>query len=176
MNINELSTNEYSTFYSTYVKTVSAEYTLLEELEISLHRFIKFVQHIPLEKFDYRYAEGKWTIKEIIQHLMDTERIFAYRALRFARMDQTHLPGFDEDAYALVVNPKANQRKLQEMLTEFTLIRQSTLALFQTFSEFELQQGGIASEAYISVRAIGFVLIGHQNHHQLIFEERYLKS
>jgi hypothetical protein len=176
MNINELTAAEYSTFYSTYVKTVSDEYTLLEELEISLHRFIKFVQYIPLEKFDYRYADGKWTIKEIIQHIMDTERIFAYRALRFARMDQTQLPGYDEDAYALVVNPKANKRKLQEMLTEYTLIRQSTLALFQTFSSTELLQGGIASEAYMSVRAIGFILIGHQNHHQHIFEERYLQA
>jgi hypothetical protein len=107
---------------------------------------------------------------------MDTERIFTYRALRFARMDQTQLPGYDEDAYALVVNPKANKRKLQEMLTEYTLIRQSTLALFQTFSTTELLQGGIASDAYMSVRAIGFILIGHQNHHQHIFEERYLQA
>ena len=153
MNIKDLTAAEYASFYSAYVQTVSDEYTLLEELEISLHRFIKFVQNIPLEKFDYRYTEGKWTIKEIIQHLMDTERIFTYRALRFARLDQTELPGYDENAYASVVNPKANTRKLQEMLTEYTLIRQSSLALFQTFSAEELQRGGIASETFMSVRA-----------------------
>lgn len=107
---------------------------------------------------------------------MDTERIFTYRALRFARLDQTELPGYDENAYASVVNPKANTRKLQEMLTEYTLIRQSSLALFQTFSAEELQRGGIASETFMSVRAIGFILIGHQNHHQRIFEERYIQA
>ncbi len=176
MNIKDLPAAEYASFHSTYVQTVSDEYSLLEELEISLHRFIKFVQNIPLEKFDYRYAEGKWTIKEIIQHLMDTERIFTYRALRFARLDHTELPGFDEDAYASVVNPKANTRKLQEMLTEYTLIRQSSMALFQTFSAEELQRGGIASQSFVSVRAIGFILIGHQNHHQSIFEERYIQA
>lgn len=176
MNIKDLSTAEYSPFQATYIQKVSDEYTLQEELEISLHRFIKFVQNIPLDKFDYRYAEGKWTIKEIIQHLMDTERIFTYRALRFARLDHTELPSYDENAYATVVNPKANTRKLQEMLTEYTLIRQSTLALFQTFSAEELHRGGIASEAFVSVRAIGFILIGHQNHHQRIFEERYLQA
>ena len=174
MNVHELPSSEYAAHYKTYVQTVSNEYNLLEELEISLHRFIKFVQNIPLDKFDYRYAEGKWTIKEMIQHLMDSERVFAYRALRFARNDQTELPGYDENAFAIAVNPKANTRKLQEMLTEYTLIRQSSLALFQTFSAEELHHGGIASQAFMSVRAIGFILIGHQNHHQRIFEERYL--
>ena len=174
MYVHELTPTEYSTFYSPYVQSVSDEYNLVEELEISLHRFIKFVQNIPLDKFDYRYAAGKWTIKEIIQHLMDAERIFAYRALRFARNDQTELPGFDENAFALHTNPRAAVRKLPDLLTEYTLIRQSSIALFNTFTDEELKRGGIAAEAFISVRAIGFVLIGHQNHHQRIFEERYL--
>lgn len=174
MHVNELTTAEYSSHYTTYIQLVSSEYNLVEELEISLHRFIKFVQNIPLDKFDYRYADGKWTIKEIIQHLMDAERIFAYRALRFARNDKTELPGYDENAFAFHINPRANTRKLPEMLSEFTLIRQSSIALFQTFTPDELKRGGIASQATSSVRAIGFIIIGHQNHHQHIFEARYL--
>ena len=174
MHVNELTTAEYSSHYTTYIQLVSSEYNLVEELEISLHRFIKFVQNIPLDKFDYRYSDGKWTIKEIIQHLMDAERIFAYRALRFARNDKTELPGYDENAFAFHINPRANTRKLPEMLSEFTLIRQSSIALFQTFTPDELKRGGIASQATSSVRAIGFIIIGHQNHHQHIFEARYL--
>lgn len=174
MHVNELTTAEYSSHYTNYIQLVSSEYNLVEELEISLHRFIKFVQNIPLDKFDYRYSDGKWTIKEIIQHLMDAERIFAYRALRFARNDKTELPGYDENAFAFHINPRANTRKLPEMLSEFTLIRQSSIALFQTFTPDELKRGGIASQATSSVRAIGFIIIGHQNHHQHIFEARYL--
>ncbi|POS01186.1 DinB family protein [Flavobacterium croceum DSM 17960] len=172
MKINDLIPNEYSNFYANYIASVSNEYTLVEELEISIHRFIKFVQDIPMDKFDYRYAEGKWTIKEIIQHLIDAERIFAYRALRFARYDATVLSGFDEDYY--VLNSTANQRSIMELLTEYSAVRHSSLLLFKSFTNEQLLYSGIASNNNISVRALGFVIIGHQNHHQKIFEERYL--
>ena len=98
MNSNQLPVNEYSQFNATYIKALE-NVELLEELEISLHDFIKFVQNIPMDKFDYRYAEGKWTIKDIIQHIIDAERIFAYRALRISRNDKTPLPGFEENDY-----------------------------------------------------------------------------
>lgn len=172
MKINDLSPNEYASFYANYIASVSNEYTLVEELEISIHRFIKFVQDIPMDKFDYRYAEGKWTIKEIIQHLIDAERIFAYRALRFARYDATVLSGFDEDYY--VLNSTANQRSIMELLTEYSAVRHTSLLLFKSFTNEQLLYTGIASNNNISVRALGFVIIGHQNHHQKIFEERYL--
>jgi uncharacterized damage-inducible protein DinB len=125
-----------------------------------------------MDKFDYRYAEGKWTIKDILQHLIDTERIFAYRALRFSRNDLTPLSSFDENEY--VIEAKANRRSIQELLTELAVVRQATLSLFKTFSEEELLRIGTASSKPISVRALGFVIIGHQNHHQRFFEERYL--
>ena len=99
MKPSDLKSEEFAGHFTTYINQVSSEYTLTEELEISVHRLIKFVQNIPLDKFDYRYAEGKWTIKDIIQHLIDAERIFAYRALRFARNDKTKLPGFEENDY-----------------------------------------------------------------------------
>jgi hypothetical protein len=125
-----------------------------------------------MDKFDYRYADGKWTIKEIIQHIIDTERIFAYRALRISRNDQTPLPGFDENDFAN--NTTAQTRGLQDLLTEFSAVRHSNLLLFKSFSDEQLLRVGIASEHSISVRAIGFILIGHQKYHQKVFEERYL--
>lgn len=172
MKSNQLQSNEYASYYAPYVQSVSDEYTLIEELEISVHRLIKFVQNIPMDKFDYRYAEGKWTIKDILQHLIDTERILAYRALRFSRNDQTPLANFDENEYVIEAN--ANRRSIQELLTELAVVRQATLSLFKTFSQEELLRSGMASNNTMSVRAFGFVIIGHQNHHQRIFEERYL--
>ena len=172
MKSNQLQSNEYAGYYAPYVQSVSNEYTLIEELEISVHRLIKFVQNIPLDKFDYRYADGKWTIKDILQHLIDAERIFAYRALRFSRNDQIQLASFDENEYVIEAN--ANRRSIQDLLTELAVVRQSTLSLFRSFSQEELLRNGIASNNPMSVRALGFVIIGHQNHHQRIFEERYL--
>jgi len=172
MKPSDLKPEEFAGHFATYINQVSSEYTLVEELEISVHRLIKFVQNIPMDKFDYRYAEGKWTIKDILQHLIDAERIFAYRALRFARNDQTALPGFDENEYVEATN--ANKRSIQDLLTELAVVRQATLSLFKSFSEEELLRKGIASNNPMSVRASGFVIIGHQNHHQRVFEERYL--
>jgi uncharacterized damage-inducible protein DinB len=171
MNSNELPVNEYSKFNATYIQALE-NVELFEELEISLHSFIKFVQNIPLDKFDYSYAEGKWTIKEIIQHIIDTERIFAYRALRISRNDKTPLPGFEENDY--VANTDAKSRSIQDLLTEFSAVRHSNLLMFKSFSDEQMARIGTASENTISVRAIGFILIGHQKHHQKVFEERYL--
>jgi len=154
MNSNQLPVNEYSTFNATYIKALDN------------------VENIPLDKFDYRYAEGKWTIKDIIQHIIDTERIFGYRALRISRNDQTPLPGFEENDY--VKNTNANSRSVQELLSEFSAVRHSTLYLFKSFSKEQLTRMGTASNHPISVRAIGFLNIGHLIHHQKVFEERYL--
>jgi uncharacterized damage-inducible protein DinB len=172
MKPSDLQSKEIPVYFAAYINQVSSEYTIIEELEISLHRFIKFVQNIPLDKFDYRYAEGKWTIKDIIQHLIDAERIFAYRALRFARNDKAELPGFNENNYVAEAN--APKRSIQDLLTDMAVVRQATLFLFKSFSNDELQRIGIASNNPISVRALGFIIIGHQNHHQRVFQERYL--
>ena len=130
---------EYSTFNATYIKA-AGEVNLMEELEISLHDFIRFVQNIPMDKFDYRYAEGKWTIKEIIQHIIDTERIFAYRALRISRNDLTPLHGFDENIFA--ANTPANSRTIQDLLTEFSAVIQSNLLLFKSNSDHLKYENG----------------------------------
>src|SRR5690606_257418 len=173
MKLSSLSKSEYHPYYEIYMSGLNSDIDLLEELEASHHYFIKFVQDIPMEKHDYRYDVGKWTIKEIIQHLIDCERIFAYRALRFSRNDKTELPGFDENHYA--ANCEANQRHLKDLLMEFSLVRHSTLALFRSFSKETLQRKGRANQVEISVRALGFMIIGHQEHHKKVFQERYLK-
>lgn len=171
MNVSDILENEYAGHFGTYIKQ-AGEGKLIEELEISLHEFIRFVQNIPMDKFDYRYAEGKWTIKEIIQHVIDTERIFAYRALRFSRNDKTPLPSFEEQDYA--DNSDANARSIQDLLTEFSAVRHSNLLFYKSLSDEQLKRIGTASNNQISVRALGFVIIGHQKHHQKVFEERYL--
>ncbi|KAF2337144.1 DinB family protein [Flavobacterium daemonense] len=171
MNSDQLLDSEYSGGFATYIRE-AGNVNLIEELEISLHSFIRFVQDIPMDKFDYRYAEGKWTIKDIIQHIMDCERIFAYRALRFSRNDKTPLPSFEENDYA--VNTESNKRSIQDLLTEFSALRHSTLLFYKSLSEEQLKRIGTASNNPISVRALGFAIIGHQKHHQKVFEERYL--
>ena len=171
MKSNQLPINEYADFYKSYIQALE-DVELIEELEICLHEFIKFVQNIPMDKFDYRYEVGKWTIKEIIQHLIDSERVFSYRALRISRNDKTPLPGFNENEY--VDNSNGNDRNLQGLLTELAVVRQATLSLFNSFSQEQLIKIGIASNNEVSVRAIGFIIIGHQKHHQKIFAERYL--
>ncbi|GAB3640709.1 DinB family protein [Spirosoma arcticum] len=121
---------------------------------------------------DLHYAPGKWTIRDIIQHLIDTERIMAYRALRFARNDQTTLPGFDEELFGQTAH--ATQRNLAELYQEYALNRQSTIALFRSFDDEMLVRSGICFNQTISALAIGFVLVGHSIHHVNIIRERYL--
>lgn len=171
MKTSQLFDNEFPPYCLTYFQA-AGEVELIDELEICLHDFIRFVQNLPMDKFDYRYAEDKWTIKEIIQHIIDTERILAYRSLRISRNDSTPLAGFDENSYAN--NTIANKRSLQDLLTELSAVRHSNLLLFKSFSQEQLVIKGIASDQPISVRALGFMIIGHQKYHQKIFKERYL--
>lgn len=123
---------------------------------------------------NFSYAQGKWTIAEVLIHLMDTERIFQYRALRFARNDKTELQGFDQDSY--VPESQAPNRNRNDILEEFIAIRKSSIALFASLNDEMLLRSGLASGAKMSVRALGFVICGHQIHHFNILQERYLSS
>jgi len=172
MKSSSLQSNEYANFYKPYIEALG-EVVLMNELELSLSFFIDFLKTIPSEKHEFRYAEGKWTIKDIVQHLIDAERIFAYRALRIARKDKTPLPGFEENEY--VETAFANKREMNDLIEEFIMVREATISLFKTFTEEQLLQMGTASEKPVSVRAIGFITMGHQKHHEKIIKERYLK-
>lgn len=127
---------------------------------------------VTTELAEHRYAPGKWSIKEVVQHVIDAERIFAYRALRFARNDGTALPGFDENAYTPASH--ADRRALKDLLDELDLVRASTLALFRSLPSEALDRSGTANNNRITVRAIGWTIAGHSDHHARILAERYL--
>ncbi|MBO6606529.1 DinB family protein [Psychroserpens sp.] len=167
----DLTKEEYNAYYQTYIDK-SGHDNLLDGLKSNLEAILSFYEAIPESKLEYRYEEGKWTVKEIIQHLMDAERVFAYRALRIARQDQTNLPGFEQDDY--VVTSKANKRAMRHLLEEYRLIRLSTIMLFESLSEADLALIGQASGSPASPRALGFIIIGHENHHRGVIEQRYL--
>ena len=172
MNSADLKENEYAQFYSGYIKGLG-EVNLMDALAASEKEVIETLSNLPKEKYLFRYAEGKWTIKELILHITDAERVLSYRALRFARKDTTDLPGFDEDWY--VDHSYANERSIQELLQEFSEVRAATVSLFKSFSDETLMQFGTGNGNPMSVRALGFVICGHAYHHLQIIKERYLK-
>ena len=164
--------NEYSPYFEQYIQLVDCEKSIIDNLRDSQKEFEIFLRMIPKEKGDFAYAKGKWTLKELIQHIIDTERIFCYRALCFARNDKTSLPGFDQNVF--VNNDNANLRNYYDLLDEMDTLRKSTIQLFESFSDEALLRTGVASENEISVRALGYLFSGHQIHHLNVIKERYL--
>ena len=158
-------------YYHDYINQAEGD-DLMGSLKKQSRSFIRFLEKIPKKKRNFRYDEGKWTIKEVLQHIIDTERVFAYRALCFARKDATPLPGFEENSYA--ANAKADQRKWKDLVNEFEAVRQSTELLFSSFDDEQLETAGTASGKSNYVLAIGFIIAGHANHHIKITKERYL--
>jgi hypothetical protein len=163
--------DEYTANYATYIDRIKTD-DLAETLKKGLEALVEFVQAIPAEKLDYRYQEGKWTTKEILVHLMDAERIFAYRALCFSRHDQTLLPGFDENEYVPWSN--AAERTLESIMGEYTALRRSTIEFYKNISGDMSQRWGIACGRQISVRALGYAIAGHELHHMDVIREKYL--
>jgi len=166
-----LQTGDYNPYYKVYIDKLG-DTDLLETMEKQLNNFPKFIESIPDDKWKYAYAEGKWTIVEALLHIIDTERIFQYRALRFSRNDGSHLMGFDQDLF--VPESNANTRSKESIIQEYKVVRQSSLALFSTFEDATLRRKGTASGSPMSVAAIGFITLGHQRHHRDIIRERYL--
>ena len=164
--------NEYVPYFEQYIKLVTNNLSIIENLETAQKEFDNLLRNLPEKKHDFAYAEEKWTMKELIQHIIDTERVFCYRALCFARNDKTDLPGFDQDIF--VDNDNANDRDYFDLLAEMQTLRTSTIQLYKSFSDEALLRIGIASGNEISVRALGFLFSGHQIHHLNIVRERYL--
>ncbi|OQY93597.1 MAG: hypothetical protein B6D37_10915 [Sphingobacteriales bacterium UTBCD1] len=160
-------------FYHNYINLVT-ENDLMEAFRKESHSIIHFFENIPSSKYDYRYAEGKWTTKEVLQHIIDAERVFIYRALTFARKDSTPLPKFDEDLFA--ANSKAASRIWNDLIEEFRAVRKSAEYMFGSFDAEQLENSGIASNHSNYVLGMGYILIGHALHHQNIVKERYLKK
>ncbi len=158
-------------FYHGYVLQVAAD-DAYSATTSHLERLISQVETLPEEEWNHAYAPGKWTVKELVQHVIDAERIFSHRALSIARKDPNPLPGFDEEEYASVAN--ANARSSKSLLAELKALSESTKCLFSSFNEEQLDATGIANGLHISVNAIAFIVAGHALHHTHILRSRYL--
>lgn len=161
----------YPAYFQNYISQVKEDD--LEEAFKNQQEIIRdFFDAIPEEKTNTGYAAGKWSLKELLQHIIDTERIFNFRALSFARKEQASLPGFEENDYA--ANSNANARSWKSLCEELKVVRKSTEMLYDSFSEEALNTSGMANNNPTSVLAMGFINVGHLNHHKRIIEERYL--
>ena len=162
---------EFAPFYNTYVSKTQ-QHDVVEELLLSVAGMAAFLDALPAEKADYAYAPGKWTIKQVLQHCIDTERIMAYRALCVARGESQSLPGFDENGYAATA--QVGHRSLKQLTDQLLHERASSVLLFQSFADTDLLRLGTANGQPISANALGFIIVGHVLHHQQVLTERYL--
>ena len=168
----DLEAGEFEAYYGVYLATLDDDTVLMEQLQKGYENFPKFIKGIPDDKLNYAYADGKWTVAQALLHIIDTERIFQYRAFRFSRQDKTPLMGFDQDAYVLE-NDVRGQTK-ESIIEAYKTVRASTIDVFKTLNEKTLSYTGSASNLQWSVAGLGFVICGHQRHHRNIIRERYL--
>lgn len=166
-----LTIDEYNPYYKGFIEIIG-NVTVLEALNQTLEE-IDELKNITETLANTTYAKGKWTIKEVLIHLIDVERIFSYRALSIARGYTNNLPGFDQDIF--VVEALANNRTFTSILHEFITVRKATISLFESFNADTMKRIGTASNSNISVRALGFIICGHQKHHVQIIKTRYIK-
>ena len=165
--------DEYLSYYHQYIEKVpdGDPLALLKTQSVSTQIMLS---KIPADKGTFAYADGKWTINELIGHLIDTERVMALRALAFSRKDDTEMPGFDQDIY--VKNGNFNSRTLRDLAAEFGIVRSSTISLFAGMTEEMTALKGKASGAQVSVRALCYIILGHEIHHMKVLEEKYLNA
>jgi len=162
--------DEYSAFAARYVDLVGKG-PIIEILEYLQQMTYNFFLRIDPDKASYAYAEGKWTVKQVLGHMADTERVFAYRALAFSR-EAIELPGFDQDVY--MEKATFNERTLEDLAEEFRTVREATLYLLKSLTEEQTKQKGIASGNPVSVRALAYMIAGHEMHHIKVLKEKYL--
>jgi hypothetical protein len=165
--------NEYAEHFGNYIGQVP-DGDLVQTLERHGKEFVEFLRKIPESKGDFSYGAGKWSIKEVIGHISDGERVFAYRAMRIARGDTIPLPGFDENAWVPLSGAK--DRTLADLIDEFQTVRAGSLSLFRHLSPEAIARRGTASNREVTVRAIAWIVAGHAMHHQKILRERYLAA
>jgi len=171
MHIHQPTPSEYNDYYKTYIDKVEGG-SILDGLQNGLELITSFFNDIPVEKHEYRYEASKWTPKEILLHIIDTERVFVYRALQFARSEGAILKGFDQDEFA--VNANANARSMEDLLDEYAAVRFASLHFAKSCSDETWPRMGEASESPLSVRAAFCIIIGHEIHHLSVVEKRYL--
>lgn len=158
-------------FYRPYMDQIGEE-SIVASLKSSHRSGLDLLEKLSDAEAEYSYADGKWSIKDILQHIIDTERIFAYRAMRFARNDKTDLPGFEQDDYVLAA--KADDRTLADLLEEFSAVRALSILFFQSLSNEEMRRTGTGNGYEMSAEVLGYLISGHLLHHLSIISERYL--
>ncbi|MEO0507413.1 MAG: DinB family protein [Bacteroidota bacterium] len=172
MTLKMLNTSEFDPYYKRYLDKLPEDIPLRESFHLGKTQVTQFFKAIPEAKQDFRYAPEKWTPKEVLQHLIDTERIFQYRCFRIARHDKTELAGFDQNIY---VEPSmASNKTIEALVSEFIAVRDSSLALLNSLSDMDLAYIGVANNGDMSARAAAFVITGHEIWHMEIISERYL--
>jgi len=165
--------NENPSYYNRYIDLIKSAdiLTVLENQNQEMHTLLS---RIGEEAAIFRYAPDKWSIKEVIGHIIDVERIFAYRALRFARNDKTPIAGFEQDDY--VKNANFDSRTLIDLSDEFRIVREATLSMFYSFEDNIYSREGTASGYKFTVRAIPFIIAGHEVHHRQVIQEKYMSA
>jgi hypothetical protein len=171
-NIEKPQPGEYPPYALMYIKLVPDDGLLLKHLKENFKMVKEFILSLPEEKLLYRYAKDKWTIKEILVHIIDDERIYAYRAMCFARNEKTALPGFEQDDYVLFSN--ANERNIGNIFDEYEAVRNATITLYNGFDATALLRAGVANDNRASVRALGYHIAGHELHHINVIKQKYL--
>lgn len=161
---------EYDPYYQKYISLVPEE-DIIPSLKVQIGELAELFKGMTEEKGTYAYADGKWTVKEVLSHLIDGERMFAYRALRVARGDKTPIEGFEQDGY--IENSHANRRPISKLIDEFTLLRKANLMFFENLEPGDWIRTGIANNVEISVRSLAWIMVGHIRHHVAILQDRY---
>jgi len=172
MKISDLQPEEFSPNNGRYVSTLPKDLELIKSFKDDFETISSLFQSLPTEKLDYRYAPDKWSLKEVFQHIIDTERIFIYRCFRISRHDKTPLPGFEQDDYVLPA--QADKKSLEDLVEEFKAVRQNSIVLLKSLNDTDLKFIGIVNGNPISARAAAFNIIGHNLWHVNIIKERYL--
>ena len=168
----DLALNEFDPYFWRYIDKLTEEILLRDSFRIGKDNVIQFFKSIPYKKHDFAYQKGKWTCKEVLQHLIDTERIFQYRCFRIARNDKTALAGYDQNDY---VEPSLAQHKtMEELISEFIAVRNSSISFLKSISNENLKNVGVASNGNMSARAAAFIITGHEIWHLEMLKERYL--
>jgi len=164
---------EYDPYYQKYVGLVPED-EIVPALDGQTDELDKLFDGVPEEKGTFAYADGKWTLKEVLSHLIDGERMFAYRVFRIARGDKTPIEGFEQDGY--IENSHANRRTFSELLNEFRLLREANVLFFKNLETGDWVRTGTANNVEISVRSLAWIMVGHIRHHTAILRERYLTN
>ena len=172
MTVKDLNSSEYDTYYNRYIGKLSDDTELRKGFELRKQDVIHFFQSIPQDKLSYRYAEGKWSVKEVLQHLIDTERIFMYRCFRISRHDNTALAGYDQDVYVEPSN--ADEKSIESLLDEYRVTRDYSSNLLNSLSDVDLKYVGNSNGGPMSGRAAAFTILGHEIWHIEVIKNKYL--